>query len=138
MQGAWKILSWAAGKGEDEEGSKFTLGSDFTSPVKQSWIPGVEGEEEFEGIPELEVTGGSSNRRSSTGGGPSSRRDDAGNDSPSLSSIPMAVEEPEDPLVQRFRKFLSEAEAEAAVGAPPSPSYGNSTNSVRIHMMSPN
>lgn len=129
MQGAWKIFSWAAGKGDEEEGAKFTSGLDFTSPVKQSWIPGVEAEDEFVDIPELEITGSPSSSKSSTESGPSSRRADADHENSSQNSIPVAVEEPEDPLVQRFRKFLSDAEAEAAV-APASPSYGNTNNSL--------
>lgn len=119
MQGAWKLLSWAAGKGDEEDGGKFAAGLDFTSPMKDSWIPGVEGEEEFVDSPDMEVLGSPGSSRGSSECGPSSSWADA--DDESLNSAQVAVEEPEDPLAQRFRKFLSEAEAAVA---PPSPSYG--------------
>ena len=123
MQGAWKLLSWAAGKGDGEEGAKFASGMDFTSPVKSSWIPGVEGDEEFVDSPDKEVAQSPSSSKISTDSGPSSSWVDAGDESLNLTQI--AVEEPDDPLAQRFRKFLSEAEAAVA---PPSPSYGNTIN----------
>ena len=122
MQGAWKLLSWAAGKGDEEDGGKFAGGLDFTSPMKDSWIPGVEGEEELVDSPDMEVLGSPGSSRGSSECGPSSSWADA--DDESLNSAQVAVEEPEDPLAQRFRKFLSEAEAAVA---PPSPSYGKST-----------
>lgn len=141
MQGAWKIISWAAGKGDgEEEEAKFTTGLDFDSPVKQSWIPGVEAEEEFIGYPKLETPGVGYPKLETPGvgypeleisGSPgSSGSDRAGFDDDSSSQV--TVEEPEDPLVQRFRKFLSEAEVEAAV-APVSPSPGTTNNS--LHML---
>lgn len=132
MHGAWKILSWAAGKGDEEEASKFSSGSDFTSPVKNSWIPGVgPDEEEFVNTPgqveDEEMPGSPTSSKSSSASGhgrsdPSSSWADADIENSSQSSLVSLGEEPEDPLAQRFRKFLSDAEAAVT---PPSPSYGN-------------
>lgn len=128
MQGAWKLLSWAAGKGDEVEGAKFVSGSDFTSPVKNSWIPGVEGDVDS---PDKEVLGSICSSKRSTESWPSSSWVDADDESPEPTQV--TVEEPEDPLAQRFRKFLSEAEAAVA---PPSPSYGNAIDPCESHILS--
>nr|XP_024378193.1 probable RNA-dependent RNA polymerase 3 isoform X2 [Physcomitrium patens] len=121
MRGVRKLLSWAALNGCEEEDSKFTSGSKFTSPVKNPWNLEVESDEEefvdssgrFENEEKVSENSTSSKSSSDSGHG---RSDACGRCSGAdrkrlIENFLSSGEEREDPLMHHFWKFLSDIEA---------------------------
>lgn len=141
MQGAWKILSWATGQGNEEESrNPVSSGSDFgtfVSPPDASWIP--EEAEEYEDsygpppVSESETTITSTTEPTGRNGGNnhgsnSSNWPDAGDDESGQNSFPGLQENDVDFLSQRFRKFLLDQEASSELhrDTEQSQNHGNS------------